>query len=79
MAAPVQSFGFSIWFEIALIAAGVLMNVLAPWQHTRLLRALDHGEPAPSVPRRSIAIAYFLAAVGLAMTIYLISIRGAVR
>lgn len=78
-AAPVQSFGFSIWFGIALIAAGVVVNLLAGSHYSVLMRALDHGKPAPPHRGRSIAIAYFLAAVGLAMTIYLISIRGAIR
>src|SRR5690348_11701519 len=39
-----QSFGFSLWFGTALIAVGVIVNVLAGWRHARLIRALDRGD-----------------------------------
>jgi uncharacterized protein (DUF302 family)/uncharacterized membrane protein YidH (DUF202 family) len=75
-AASAPSYGQSLWFGTALIAAGVMVNVFAGWRHVRLLRALDHGETAQSRPSRgTVAIAFFLALVGLAMTIYLVSIR----
>jgi putative membrane protein len=72
-----QSYGLSLWFGTALIAAGVAVNLFAGWQHARLVRALDHGTPPRSRPSApAVAIALFLALVGLAMTIYLISLRG---
>jgi uncharacterized protein (DUF302 family)/uncharacterized membrane protein YidH (DUF202 family) len=75
-AASAPSYGQSLWFGTALIAAGVMVNVFAGWRHVRLLRALDRGETAQSRPSsQTVAIAFFLALVGLAMTIYLISIR----
>jgi uncharacterized protein (DUF302 family)/uncharacterized membrane protein YidH (DUF202 family) len=72
-----QSYGLSLWFGTALIAVGVLVNLFAGWQHARLVKELDRGglmHTRPAAP--SVAIALFLALVGLAMTIYLISLRG---
>jgi putative membrane protein len=75
-----QSFGLSLWFGIALISVGIIVNVLAGWHHSRLVKELDRGETAHSRPStQAIAIAFFLALVGLAMTIYLISIRSSIR
>jgi len=71
-----QSYGLSLWFGTALIAVGVIVNLFAGWQHARLVRDLDRGgvmRPRPATP--AVAIALFLALVGLAMTIYLISVR----
>lgn len=75
-----QSFGFSLWFGVALIVVGVFVNVFAGWHHARLVGELDRGETVHSHPlRQALAIAFFLALVGLAMTIYLISIRTSIR
>jgi putative membrane protein len=72
-----HSYGLSLWFGTALIAVGVLVNLFAGWQHARLVRDLDRGAPAHSrSSTMAVAIAVFLALVGLAMTIYLISLRG---
>ncbi|MGA3045272.1 MAG: DUF302 domain-containing protein [Terracidiphilus sp.] len=71
-----QSFGFSLWFGTLLIAAGVLVNVFAGWHHAKLVRELDRGETSHShAANQAVAIAFFLALVGLAMAIYLVSIR----
>src|SRR5580658_4111943 len=72
-----QSYGLSLWFGTALIAVGVIVNLFAGWQHARLVRNLDRGgatQARPAAP--AVVIALFLALVGLAMTIYLISVRG---
>ena len=72
-----RAYGLSLWFGTALIAAGVFVNLFAGWQHARLVRLLDRGSPARSRPAgAAVAIAVFLALVGLAMTVYLISVRG---
>jgi len=75
-----HSYGLSLWFGTALIAVGVVVNLFSGWQHARLVRELDrcqqmHSRP-PTLP---VTIALFLALVGLAMTIYLISLRGSTR
>jgi len=73
-AAP--SYGLSLWFGTALIAAGVIVNVFAGWHHLRLVRELDRGRTDHSRPStQAVAIAFFLALVGLAMTVYLVSVR----
>src|ERR1700722_3199838 len=71
-----QFYGLSLWFGTALIAVGVIVNVLAGWQHFRLVQDLDHGAASHSrSSTQAILIAFFLALVGMAMAIYLISIR----
>lgn len=69
-------YGFSLWFGTALIGAGVVVNVGAAWRHSKLVRQLDHGESEERHPLRpAVATALFLALVGAAMAIYLISVR----
>jgi uncharacterized protein (DUF302 family)/uncharacterized membrane protein YidH (DUF202 family) len=71
-----QSYGLSLWFGTALIAVGVVVNGFAGWQHVRLVHQLDRGETAHFRPSfQAVAIAFFLALVGLAMAIYLLSVR----
>lgn len=74
-----QSAG-SLWFGTALIVGGVLVNLYAGWRHVRLIRELDRGETqrAGSTIKPAV-VAFFLALVGLAMAIYLISVRGSTR
>jgi uncharacterized membrane protein YidH (DUF202 family) len=68
-----RSYGLSIWFGTALIAVGVVVDVFAAWNHVRLNRQLNGGISDFTRPSRaSIALALFLAAVGVAMAIYLI-------
>jgi uncharacterized protein (DUF302 family)/uncharacterized membrane protein YidH (DUF202 family) len=75
-----RSYGLSLWFGTALIAVGVIVNVFAGWHHLRLVRELDRGETDHSHPStQAVAIAFFLALIGLAMTIYLISVRSSAR
>src|SRR5215470_723145 len=74
---PGQSYGLSLWFGTALIALGVVVNVLSAWHRLRLVRDLDRGGPVPSRPStQAVLIALFLALVGLAMATYLVSVRG---
>src|SRR5277367_5189763 len=71
-----QSYGLSLWFGTALIAVGVIVNAFAGWHHLRLVGELDRGETEHSRPStEAVAIAFFLALVGLAMAIYLVSVR----
>jgi len=75
-AASTQSYGMSLWFGTALIAVGVLVNVLSAWHHVQLVRELNRGGPMPSRPStQAVVIALFLALVGLAMAIYLVSVH----
>jgi uncharacterized protein (DUF302 family)/uncharacterized membrane protein YidH (DUF202 family) len=70
------SYGLSVWFGTALIGVGVIVNLLSAWHHLRLVRELDRGGPVPSHPStQAVLVALFLALIGLAMAIYLISTR----
>ena len=76
---PPRSYGLSLWFGTALIAVGVIVNILAGWHHARLVRELDRGEAARShLSTQAVAIALFLALVGLAMAMCLVSVRSSV-
>lgn len=69
-----RSYGLSIWFGTGLIVIGVLANAFAAWHHISLIRQLNRGDDSfarPSSP--AIVVALVLAALGLAMAVYLIS------
>jgi uncharacterized protein (DUF302 family)/uncharacterized membrane protein YidH (DUF202 family) len=71
------SYGISLWFGTALIAGGVVVNLFSALRHVRLFRELDRGEAASSRSlTQAVALAFFLVLVGLAMAIYLVSVRG---
>jgi putative membrane protein len=70
-----RSYGLSIWFGTALIVCGVFVDIFASWSHVRLVRELNRGETGFTRPSRAaIALASFLALVGIAMAVYLISV-----
>jgi uncharacterized membrane protein YidH (DUF202 family) len=78
--APQHSNGFSLWFGTALIAVGVVVNLAAGRHHMKLVQQLDRGETPRTHPATfAAAIAFFLALVGLAMAVYLISVRESTR
>ncbi len=69
--------GLSLWFGVALIATGVVVNLSAALHHARLVRELDRGEPPTSRPTSlHVGIAVVLALFGIAMAGYLIFGRG---
>jgi uncharacterized protein (DUF302 family)/uncharacterized membrane protein YidH (DUF202 family) len=71
-----QSYGLSLWFGTALIVIGVLVNLSSAWSHARLIRELARGQAPPSRPSiQALAIALFLALIGVAMVIYLVAVR----
>lgn len=70
-------YGLSLWFGTALIAAGVAVYLTSTWTHFRTIRELNRGDILPARPSiQAMVIAIFLAVVGLAMAVYLISVRG---
>jgi uncharacterized protein (DUF302 family)/uncharacterized membrane protein YidH (DUF202 family) len=76
----VQSYGLSLWFGTALIAAGVAVNLFSGWHHLRLIRNLALGHAArPHTTNLAVATSVFLALVGVGMAIYLISVRGSAQ
>ncbi len=74
--AAASSLGLSLWFGTALIVASVAVNLASTWHHIHLVRQLDQGEPSGSQSLTlAVATAIFLALVGIAMAIYLVSVR----
>lgn len=75
-ASTTHSHGISLWFGTALIAAGIVVCLLSAGNHRRLIAELDQGRVGrPRTTTQTILIALFLALVGLAMAIYLISVK----
>ena len=73
---PLGSSGFSLWSGTGLIAVGVIVNLFAGWHHLRIVRALDRGSKTfPQSTTMAVAIAFLLGTLGVAMAIYLISVR----
>jgi len=73
---PVRPLGLSPWFGTALILLGIIVNVWSAWSHIRLVRELKRGEFEFGRPSSlGIAVAALLAALGLAMAIYIVSLR----
>lgn len=71
-----QQLGLSFWFGTGLILLGVFVNALSAWSHIRLVHRLERGAPDLYRPSAlAVAVAVILSALGLAMAIYLISVR----
>lgn len=72
----VQSHRFSLWSGMALIAVGIAVNVCSAWSHVHLVAELNRGQIVlPRSPGLVVAVALFLALIGLAIAIYLTLIR----
>ncbi len=79
-ASSVSSYGPSPWLGTALVAAGVLINVISAWHHARLVGHLNKNETPPSRPStQAVTLALFLAIIGFGMAIYLIWLQYANR
>jgi uncharacterized protein (DUF302 family)/uncharacterized membrane protein YidH (DUF202 family) len=76
-APAVQPYGLSLWFGTALIGASVAVNLLSVWHHVQLVRTFNPGQ-GDQLHSTSLAVStsLFLVLVGLAMAIYLVSVRG---
>lgn len=73
---PVESARGSLWFGIALVLMGVLVNFSAVFHHARFVRELREGNWDADRPARSaMIVAVGLAIVGLAVAIYLLTVR----
>jgi putative membrane protein len=47
-ASSAQSYGLSLWFGTALIAAGIAVNLFSGWHHLRLIRTMELGHAVRS-------------------------------
>jgi uncharacterized protein (DUF302 family)/uncharacterized membrane protein YidH (DUF202 family) len=73
---PAPSYGFSFWFGTALIILGVIVNIVSAKRHVRLVQELNSGGSAFTRPSSlAVIVALALAVIGLAMAIYVISVR----
>ena len=73
---PSQSFGLSLWFGTALIFLGVFVCLLSLVRYRRLLQQVQQSEALLARPSAlAITVALVLAVLGVAMAIYLISVR----
>lgn len=71
-----ESFGLSLWFGTGLIFLGVLVCVASLFRYRRALAQIKQGENLLSRPSRlAVILALVLAILGLAMAIYLLSVR----
>src|SRR5436190_18730104 len=64
--------GASQWIGVGLVLLGVVVNVVAAFEHVRLVRRLERGDPDP-FPRWSLGVVVLgvLALLGLVMAVYL--------
>lgn len=66
----------SVWLGVALVAAGVIVNVAAALRYRRLVENLRRGEAPPA---SSTALAFYLAlamaGIGVGIAIYLAALR----
>jgi putative membrane protein len=73
---PYEHGGLSLWFGSALIMIGVIVQLLSGWQYAATIGRLKRGEDLRIVRSSTgIIMVGLLALLGLAMTVYLFSIR----
>ena len=64
------------WAGVALVALGVIVNLSAALRHVQLVRLLSAGTWQPGkVSATAVALALVLAAIGIAMAVYLVVMR----
>jgi putative membrane protein len=62
----------SLWAGTALVLLGVIVNVYAAISHVGFRKRFDAGNPEPSRSSFGIILAGLIAAIGMAMAVYLI-------
>lgn len=73
---PVEHIRFSLLAGTVLVGLGVITCAFAAVQHIRFLGRFQRGEPwRPSRTSLGIVVAFLLAVVGVAMTVYLVLMR----
>jgi putative membrane protein len=73
---PGHTTGLSLWSGVTLVVLGVLVNLLAALRHVQLIHELNSGTWQPGrVSRDAILLGLILAAIGIAMAIYLVLVR----
>jgi putative membrane protein len=73
---PPHTTGLSLWSGVCLVALGVIVNLGSVYRHFQLIHELSSGTWRPGrVSRDAVLLGLILAAVGIAMAIYLILVR----
>src|SRR5260370_5435804 len=73
----VRSYGLSLWLGTALIAAGVIINVISARHHSGFIRVLRRGELPPHRPLTlAVTVRFVHLDVGLATSAYLVVTPG---
>lgn len=64
--------GLSLWIGGALVILGVVVNVMAAIQHTRIIKGLERGEPyRVSCWSFGVIVTLIMASIGFVLTAYL--------
>ena len=70
---PGHATGLSVWSGVALVMLGVIVNISAVTRHFQLVHQLSAGTWKPGhVSIHAVILALVLAAIGVAMAIYLL-------
>lgn len=73
---PEKSSGFTLWTGTALVLVGVIINGISARQHLKTIRDLNDGRDVSGRPSTAgVALAILLSGVGLAMCVYLFTVR----
>ena len=65
----------SVWAGTALVIAGVTATIAGVFDHRRVVRLLGNGHPIEYRFQPAIVIALSLAAIGIALAVYLLIAR----
>jgi putative membrane protein len=72
-ASMAQPHELSLWFGTVLVATGVTVNLFSAWGYMRRVGQLNRGQLARRAgSEQGVAVAIFLALLGVALTIYMI-------
>jgi putative membrane protein len=73
---PPHTTGLSLWSGVSLVALGVIVNLSSVLRHFQLTHELASGTWRPGkVSRDAVILGLLLAAIGVAMAVYLILVR----
>jgi putative membrane protein len=68
--------GLSLWTGVALVALGVIVTLSSVLRHIQLIHELSSGTWQPGrISRDAVSLGLILAAIGIAMAIYLTLVR----
>ncbi len=72
---PLHTLGVSVYSGVTLVMLGVIVNVAAVVYHIHTVRRLQAGTWESGLSVNAIVLALLLAAIGLAMAVFLLILR----